>query len=251
MEAIRKNFLPDDLERILDRYDIHGCVAVQADQSEEETIFLLQCAKEHPFIKGVVGWVDLCANDVALRLAHFSKNKFFKGVRHVLQAEKDDFMLRKEFQNGISKLGLFGLTYDLLVYPHQLENSIALVKKFPEQKFVLDHIAKPFIKAKKLHKWKVHLIELAQYPNVYCKLSGMVTEADWQQWRMDDFWPYLDVVFDAFGAERILFGSDWPVCLLAGNYGQVLEIVQKYIKGLTKEEQTMIMGLNAYNFYNL
>ncbi len=251
MVAIRRDFLPKDLEPIYNRYNISGCIAVQADQSEKETEFLLECAGKYAFIKGVVGWVDLLDEDVTLRLAHFSKNNGLKGIRHILQAEPEGFMLRPEFQNGISKLSIFNLVYDLLVYPGQLEDCIELVKKFPRQTFVLDHIAKPFIKSKRLKKWKTQLLELARQPNVNCKLSGMVTESDWKKWKMEDFKPYLDVVFKAFGPHRILFGSDWPVCLLAANYGQTLEIAHSYIKTFSKEEQDAIMGGNAIRIYNL
>lgn len=251
MKDLRRDFLPADLEGLYKDHGIDGCVAVQADQSEQETDFLLQYATQYPFIKGVVGWVDLLAKDIESRLDHFSNNKYFKGVRHVLQSENDDFMLTPDFQHGISKLGSFDLTYDLLVYPHQLQNTITLVEKYPEQKFVLDHLAKPPIKSKKIDQWELRLRELSKYPNVCCKLSGMLTEADWLHWKKEDFKPYMDVIFDAFGAQRILFGSDWPVCLLAGDYGQVLDIVQGYIKQLPKEEKLMIMGGNAQSFYNL
>ena len=251
MKVIRRDFFPEDLMPILEEYNIDGCVAVQADQSEKETTFLLDFAEHNDGIKGVVGWVDLCADTVEDRLIHFSKNPYFKGVRHILQSEKEDFVLRKDFQNGISKLAPLGLTYDLLVFPNQLRNTIALVDRFPNQKFVLDHLAKPLIKAGELEEWKNAIIALAQRSNVYCKLSGMVTEADWKSWKKEDFKPYLDTVFSAFGTERLLYGSDWPVCLLAGQYGEVLGLVENYIQELSQKEKESIMGLNACDFYNL
>lgn len=251
MEIIRRDFLPSDLKPILERHQMDGCVAVQADQSEEETEFLLACAQQNDFIKGVVGWVDLRADDVSERLEHFVKNKHFKGVRHIVQSEKEDFVLGADFQRGIGKLKDFGLTYDLLVLPNQLKSAIKLTQKFPDQKFVLDHMAKPYIKDKKVGEWQTAIEELSKNPNVHCKVSGMVTEADWKNWKNEDFIPYLDVLLNAFNSERLLYGSDWPVCLLAGNYEEVLGVINSYIEKLSKTEQEAIMGLNACNFYEL
>lgn len=251
MEVIRKDFLPKDLEPILNAHAIDGCVAVQADQSEEETKFLLNCAEENHFIKGVVGWVDLRANAVEERLTHFSEHKLLKGVRHIVQAEANDFMLGKNFQHGISKLNQFNLTYDILVFPPQLEAAIALANTFPNQQFILDHIAKPYIKDGKIDIWKTYIFELAKCSNVSCKVSGMVTEADLKLWKTSDFQPYLDVVFEAFGVDRILYGSDWPVCLLGAEYGQQLNIVKNYIKDFSEEDQHKIFGGNAIRIYNL
>jgi len=251
MQVIRKDFLANELEIVLDSNGIDGSVAVQADQSEEETAFLLKLAQENDFIKAVVGWVNLCADNITDRLGHFSENRYFKGVRHIVQAESEDFVLRKDFQRGISKLAQFDLTYDILVYPTQLKNVIQFVHAFPEQKFVLDHIAKPNIKQGEINKWRSHINELARYENVYCKVSGLVTEADWQQWKTEDFTPYLDVVFEAFGIKRVMYGSDWPVCLLAGNYNEVLDMIKKYIQQFSKEEKNLIMGSNACHFYGL
>lgn len=251
MQVIRKDFLPQHLAPILKVNQIDGCVAVQADQSETETEFLLACADKNPFIKGVVGWVDLRNNSIEDRLAHYAKNRLFKGVRHIVQVEANDFMLGEAFQHGISKLAQFNLTYDILVFPPQLKPAIALVNTYPNQKFVVDHIAKPYIKDGKIDKWKVDMIELAKAPNVYCKVSGMVTEADFQNWKKGDFTPYLDVVFEAFGTNRILYGSDWPVCLLAAKYQQQLNIVQDYLEDFSEEEKAKIMGENAIHFYSL
>lgn len=251
MMIIRKNFLPKDLKPILYKNNIDGCIVVQADQSEEETIFLLKCAEENPFIKGVIGWVDLCANNVEERLDYFFKNKLFKGVRHILQGENVDFMLRTDFQNGISKLQQFNLTYDVLISSSQLATVIELVKKFPNQLFVIDHIAKPEIKERKIDFWKINIEKIAKYPNVYCKISGMVIEANLQNWKKEDIIPYLDVVFEAFGTNRLMYGSDWPVCLLAASYKQQLSIVERYILQFSDSEQALIMGNNAVAFYNI
>lgn len=251
MKAIRRDFSPEDLAPILKSANIDGCVAVQADQSEAETDFLLGFAENSEIVKGVVGWVDLMADNVEERLAVYSKNKWLKGIRHIVQSEPDDFMLRADFQHGISKLAQFGQVYDILVFPTQLPASIALAEKFPDQAFVLDHIAKPYIKDGKIDGWKEDIRQLAQFPNVHCKVSGMVTEADWANWKPEDFTPYLDVVFEAFGTDRIMFGSDWPVCLVAADYQQGLGIVEGYIAGLSADEKARVMGINAQKFYNL
>ena len=251
MKVIRKDFLPKDLKLILDDNKVDGCIAVQADQSEEETIFLLECAKENLFIKGVVGWVDLKAKNVEERLEYFSENNLFKGVRHIVQAEKDDFILRKDFQNGISKLEKFGLTYDILVYPKQLSATIKLVKEFPLQPFVLDHIAKPKISENLDKQWLTHIQDLAMYQNVCCKISGLFTETEDFKWRESDFAPFLDAVVDAFGVDRILFGSDWPVCLLAVEYKKTLEIITNYFQEYSSEDKAKIFGGNAIRIYNV
>jgi L-fuconolactonase len=251
MAKIQNDFLPSDLKGLLEANSVEGCIAVQADQSEEETRWLLHLATENDFIKGVVGWVDLCADEVEERLLFFSKNPFFKGVRHIVQAEKNDFVLQDDFQNGIRKLAPLGLTYDLLVHPHQLEAATELVFQHPDQTFILDHLAKPNIKAKEIDSWKSQIEVISAAPNISCKLSGMVTEADWADWAAKDFTPYLQTVFDYFGVERVLFGSDWPVCLLAAEYKKVLQLVQDFTANLSKEEQTRIFGANACEIYNL
>ncbi len=251
MSIIRNDFLPEHLKPILMQNNIQGCVAVEANQSEKETEFLLKCAQKHNFIKGVVGWVDLRSNRMEERLERYAKHPLLKGIRHLVQEEGEGFMLDAAFQNGISKLKQYGLTYDILIFPHQIKEATALVTKFPEQAFVLDHLAKPYIKAKKIENWQSDIEILSQSQNAQCKISGMVTEADWMSWSADDFTPYLDVIFECFGAERIMFGSDWPVSKLAGEYNQVLQILENYISKFSKEEQKKIMGENAINFYNL
>lgn len=251
MKVIRRDFLPEDLRPILKDNAIDGCIAVQADQSETETEFLLNLAKNNPEIKGVVGWVDLRAANVEERLAYYSKNPIFKGVRHIVQAESETFVLQEDFQKGIGKLAKFGLTYDILVTPNQLENVCKLIDKFPNQKFVLDHLGKPYIKNGKIENWEENIRKLTKFTNVSCKLSGFVTEADWGNWKVDNFKVYFDVIFEAFGVDRILFGSDWPVCQLAAEYKEVVQIVDNYIGKFSTIQQNKIMGENAVEFYNL
>jgi L-fuconolactonase len=252
MIRIRRDFLPADLQPVLERNGINGCIAVQAAQSEPENDFLFTHAAAHDFIKGIVGWVDLQAPDVADRLQHYRSFQVMKGFRHVLQGEAQrDFMLRPAFKNGISLLQEFGFTYDILVYPDQLPFVRTFVAAFPEQKFIIDHLAKPYIRDRKIGEWKEHMQALAVYEQVYCKISGMVTEADWTQWTKADFTPYLDVVVEAFGIDRVVFGSDWPVCLVAAPYEVVLELVAEYFAAFSPDEQARFFGGNAIRFYNL
>src|SRR5262252_8202766 len=218
MRAIRRDFLPADLAPVLAASGIDGCVAVQADQSEAETRFLLDCARQHPFIKGVVGWVDLRSPRLDATLDALSREPRLRGVRHIAQAEPDDFLTRDDVVRGIGQLGRFGLAYDILVYERQLPAALTLTARLPDQRFVVDHLAKPSIKTGALEPWAGHLRELARRPNVWCKISGLVTEADWTGWRPEHLRPYLDVAFEAFGAGRVMFGSDWPVCLVAAPY---------------------------------
>jgi L-fuconolactonase len=250
MSVIRRDFLPDDLAPELNACGVDATIAVQADQSEAETEFLLGLAEGNPRIAGVVGWVDLRSPHIESRMEHFSKFKKFTGVRHVAQVEPDDrFLVRPEFVRGVSLLKRFGLTYDILIYPRQLPAAIELVGKLPGQKFVIDHLAKPEIRAKKLTPWAAQMRELAANPNVYCKLSGMVTEADWKNWKPEDFDLYLEAVFDAFGAKRLMFGSDWPVCLVAASYATVKNVVASYVDRHAPEAKSAIFGENAQRFY--
>ena len=252
MRVLRADFLPHHLAPLLQQEGFDGCVAVQADQSEEETAFLLQLAEENPFIKGVVGWVDLQSSKVEERLGHFAQAKKLKGLRHIVQAEADEqFMLRPAFMHGISLLQTFNFTYDILIYPAQLPSAEKLVAAFPHQKFIVDHLAKPIIKSGEVETWEKDLRRLAQHQNVYCKISGMVTEADWQHWNQAHFTPYLDVVTEAFGTHRLVYGSDWPVCLLAATYQQQLGVVQKYFQTFSESEQAQIFGRNAQQFFQL
>lgn len=252
MKVIQRDFLPPELAFVLRENGIDGCVAVQADQSEEQNAFLLGLTEGHDFIKGIVGWVDLQADNIEERLEHYSHTKLMKGFRHVLQGEANRaLMLEPAFKRGISLLHKYGFTYDILIFPDQLKFANKLAKEFPEQKFVLDHIAKPYIKDGKIDSWSAEIEQLAACPNVYCKVSGMVTEADWYNWTNATFKCYLDVVFNAFGTKRIMFGSDWPVCLVAGDYTDVKAIVSEYCSQFTADEQDMIFGGNATTFYNL
>ena len=252
MAVIRKDFFPGDLEPLLKQNGFDGCVAVQAHQSEQETEQLLNYANQYKFVKGVVGWVDLQADNIEARLAHYQQFEKLKGLRHVLQGEPQrDLMLQPRFKKGISLLSKFGFTYDILIFPDQLRFAKELVKEFSQQAFVIDHIAKPYIKDKKTEEWEADMQAIAQHDNVYCKISGMVTEADWQTWKIDDFKPYLDIVVNSFGTSRVLFGSDWPVCLVAGSYEKVLEIVKNYFSSFSAQEQDLVFGENAVKFYNL
>ncbi|MDE3237279.1 MAG: amidohydrolase family protein [Bacteroidota bacterium] len=251
MQAIRKNFFPDDLQPLLTQYQIDGCVAVQADQTEAETDFLLSLASENEFIKGVVGWVDLRSPAIHERLAHYAQFKMVKGFRHVLQGEEPSFMLQPSFLNGIAALKQHNFTYDILIFPQHLQSAIELVKRFPDQPFVIDHVAKPYIKAGLIDEWKSDMKRIAEYPNVYCKVSGMVTEADYYQWKREDFTPYLDAVVEAFGMNRLMYGSDWPVCLVAATYEQMLNITEQYFAAFSAEERLLFYGSNAVKFYKL
>jgi L-fuconolactonase len=252
MAAIRRDFMPGDLEPILKKFEIDGCVAVQADQSEIETEFLINLAEENEFIKGVVGWVDLRDNDVGKRLEYFSRFTKLKGFRHVLQGEADRaLMLNPQFSKGISALKPYDFTYDILVFPDQLGYTHQFVKTFGGHRFVVDHIAKPDIKNKNIDRWANGMRAIARHDNVWCKVSGMITEADWQNWVPSDFEPYLDVVFEAFGPKRVMFGSDWPVCNVAGGYQRMLSVVKNYTSKLSEDEQARFWGLNAIEFYKL
>jgi L-fuconolactonase len=252
MAAIRKDFMPTDLEVVYRENGIDGCVAVEANQNPSETDFLLKLASENNFIKGVVGWIDLRDADVEASLESYKSSEKLKGFRHVVQAESDhNFLLRPTFLRGISALKKNNYTYDILIFPHQLLSTLEFVKRFPNQKFVIDHIAKPYIKDGFFDGWAVLMNEIAKQENVYCKLSGMITEADFKTWTPEQIHPYVDVVLNAFGSDRLMFGSDWPVCLVAGNYSKVKSLTTNFISKLSNHEQDAIMGTNAVKFYNL
>ncbi|MBC6607554.1 amidohydrolase family protein [Hymenobacter sp. BT188] len=252
MAQLRRDFLPPESHSLFQRHGFDGCVAVQAAQSEAETDFLLALAAEHDFIKGVVGWVDLRANNIHERLAYYRQFAKLKGFRHILQGEADQaLMLRPEFRRGIAALGQYGFTYDLLILSDQLLYAAELAGAFPKQTFVLDHIAKPGIKSGETEPWRRDLQMLAAHENVVCKVSGLLTEADWQRWQPIDFRPYLDVVFDAFGPKRVLFGSDWPVCEVAGGYSRTVSLLDDYLAAFSPTEQARFWGDNAVSFYNL
>ncbi len=253
MKVIRRSFMPYDLEPELQKMQLDGCVAVQAVQSPEENYFLLGLAEEYDFIKGVVGWVDLQSESVSDSLTEFASQSKFAGVRHVVQGETDpEFMLRPAFLNGIKQLSAHNLTYDILIYHHQLPMAVKFVKQFPNQPFVLDHIAKPDIKnGQGFDAWRDTILQLAAHENVCCKLSGMVTEANWQGWQPADFHKYLDVVLEGFTPQRLMMGSDWPVCLVASPYEKTMNLVNAYVTKLSASEQARISGETAVQFYKL
>jgi L-fuconolactonase len=247
---LHRDWLPADLAALQKPLGFDGAIAVQARQVVGESDWLLSLADHHAHVKGVVGWVDLRSDRVEADLARLAAHPKFVGVRHVVQEEPDDdFMLGKDFQRGISKLAAFGLTYDILIYPKQLPAAIRLAENFPAQPFVLDHIAKPPIKDGTIEPWKALLRELAKLPNVHCKVSGMLTEADHRHWQAGQFRPYLDTVFEAFGPARLMYGSDWPVCLFAGSYDQAFRLVDDYASVLTEAERAGLFGDNCARFY--
>jgi len=252
MSVIQKDFLPDDLAPILKANNFDGCISVQSYQSEQENDFQLANADRHSFIKGVVGWVDLRSPQIEGCLNYYQQFKKLKGFRHVLQGEPQrDFMLRPAFLNGISLLKKYGYTYDILILPDQLKYAAEFVAQFPDQRFVIDHIAKPNIKQKELKEWEKGIKAIAAFDNVYCKVSGMVTEADWENWQPADFNNYLEVVTNSFGTGRLMYGSDWPVCNVAADYGQVVNIVKDYFSTFSQTEQQAFFGGNAIGFYNI
>ncbi|MEO8769568.1 MAG: amidohydrolase family protein [Ferruginibacter sp.] len=251
MSAIQKDFLPADLQTILQANNIDGCIAVQADQSKTETDFLIELSAKHKFIKAVVGWVDLKAGNIIEQLAECKQFDKLKGFRHVLQAEEPGFMLQNDFLIGIKALKEFDFTYDLLIYPGHLTAALDLVKENPDQLFVIDHIAKPNIKMQYMDEWKKKIETFSKLDNVFCKISGMITEADHTNWNEKDFNPYLDAVVKTFGTKRIMFGSDWPVCLVAASYEQTLSVFSNYFSSFSLAEQEDIFGNNAIKFYHL
>lgn len=252
MQEIQRDFLPYDLQKIFEIEGIDGCVAVQVDQTEAETEYLLELAKLYDFIKGVVGWIDLRAENIQERLDHFSQFKKLSGFRHIVQGESDvNFLLRKDFNRGIEELLPYNFTYDILVFPHQLGAVLEFVRNHPHQPFVIDHLAKPYMKDGFYDGWALLMRAIARNENVYCKISGMVTEADWDNWNYKDLEPYLDLVLEVFGPDRLMYGSDWPVCLLAANYPMVKGIIEQFLTKLSPDEQAKIWGLNTKRFYNL
>ena len=252
MSVLKKDYLPADLEKQLVCSGVTGTIVVQARQMLEETAWLLEMAARHQFIKGVVGWLDICSEQLDGQLEAFSSNPWLVGVRHVIHDEPDDeFMLRPAFIKGMEKLVQHNLAYDLLLFPRHLPWARELVSLFPDQRFVLDHISKPPIKSGVLDPWREDILALSNHPNVWCKVSGMVTEASHENWKYEDFLPYLDAVLDAFGTDRLMVGSDWPVCLLAGEYQQVMDVPVRYFRKLDPAEKERIFRLNCMECYEL
>ncbi len=251
MKILQRNFLPPDLELMLSQNNVDGVVAVQADQSEDETDFLFSLAEEFPFIKGIVGWVDLQNANIENRLLYYSQFHLIKGFRHIVQSEASGFLRTENFLNGIKALQNFNFTYDLLLYEKQLKEAVEFVNKFPDQRIIIDHCAKPSIKDRSIDEWKKWMKEISKNNNVYCKLSGLITETNWNQWNEKDFYPYLDVVFECFGTERLAFGSDWPVMLVSGNYTGWKTLLENYMRSFSATEKEKVFNQNAIDFYKL
>jgi L-fuconolactonase len=252
MKVLQRDYLPPDLEKELDTNNVAGCVSVQAAQTEQETQFLLDQSDKYAFIRGVVGWVDLQDEAVEEQLARWTRHLKFVGVRHIVQSEADDhFLARPAFLRGVRLLSKFDLTYDLLIREDQLPAAQSFADQLPAANLVVDHLAKPKIASRELSPWRENIRALAERPNVCCKLSGLVTEADWNDWQPSDLYPYLDVVVEAFGAERVMWGSDWPVCRLAASYTQVKALTDRYFASYTAAEQARVYGQNAIDFYQL
>ena len=252
MAILKNDFLPAELQNLLNKNGMDGSVVVQSDQSEKENEFQLKNAEENDFIRGVIGWVDMQSPDLKDRLSYYQQFKKLKGFRHLLQGETQrNLMLKPSFKHGIGLLNKYGFTFDLLVLPDQLKYVKELVSTFPDQPFVVDHLAKPFIKNKDIASWKKNMTALTPYKNLYCKMSGMVTEADLKIWKQEDLIPYMDVVVETFGTNRLMFGSDWPVCLLAATYQQTKNITDEYFSTFSITEQEAFFGKNATDFYKL
>lgn len=251
MAMLRRDFLPGDVAAAMSVDGIDGVVAVQADQSERETDFLLDLAAEYPFVRGVVGWVDLRAANLVERLARWRDRPLLKGFRHIAQSEPDAFLTRPDVVRGIAVLGEHGYSYDILIYPRQFSAAEQLVRQCPDVRFVLDHCGKPPIATGEIDEWRRGIERLARYRNIWCKVSGLVTEAAWGNWNDPHLVPYLDATIDAFGADRIIFGSDWPVCLLAADYSEVVGVIDRWASRLTTDERAMLFGGNATAVYRL
>jgi len=246
MRVLERDFLPGDLEPLIRSQGIDRTIAVQACQTSSETEWLLELAAANPFLAGVIGWVDLQAEDVEARVERAARNRKLVGVRHVVQSEPDDgFLLRPAFGRGIATLARHGLVYDLLIYPRHLPIASDFVGRFDSQTFVLDHLAKPDIRSRAIDDWARDLRHLAQHSHVWCKISGLITEADWERWTASDLEPYLDVAFDCFGPARLIAGSDWPVCTLAGDYSRTMTVLRDYLARCTQTERDAVLGGNA------
>jgi L-fuconolactonase len=251
MTSIRRNFLPAHLKPELEKNGFQGSVLVQVRQTLEETRWLLELAEDNPFILGVVGWADLRSPQLREDLESFAGREKLVGIRHIVQSERDDFLLQPDFLRGISMLEEFRLAYDILIYTKHLPAAAEFVSRFPRQRFVLDHLAKPPVKSGAVDVWAHGIRMLATFRNVYAKVSGVVTEADWKGWKAEDLHPYLDVAFECFGPGRLMIGSDWPVCTVAASYERVMSLVTDYLSGYTSEEREAVLGGNATEFWRL
>lgn len=252
MAELRRDFLPEHLQHEMARAGFDACVAVQARQTLEETRWLLALADAHPFIAGVVGWVDLQAPDARAQIEQYAVHPKLVGVRHIVQGEADDrFLLNPAFARGLALLGEFGLAYDLLIYRRHLPVAAELAGRFATQRFVLDHLAKPDVRHGEIRAWQTDVRALAACPNVWCKLSGLVTEADWAAWTPGQLRPYLDIAFECFGPDRLMIGSDWPVCTVAADYTRTMAVVVEYLADRPARERDAVLGGNAQRFWSL
>jgi L-fuconolactonase len=252
MNQIQKDFLPKDLKVVLEKNNVESCISVQVDQNKEETLFQIDCTNHNQFIKGVVGWVDLFENDfIDEELVFYKQHSIVKGFRHILQGGANGIMLQKSFINNLNKLSRNGFTYDLLIYHHQLKEAIELLKEVPDLPIVLNHIAKPDIQGKKIEEWERQIKIIAKQQNLFCKISGLATEANWNHWNENELIPYLDIIVENFGTNRIMFGSDWPVCLVATSYERWLNFLKTYFSNFTKNERTNFFYNNCKSFYQI
>jgi L-fuconolactonase len=251
MQVIQRDFAPEDLQPCLEANEVTATVLVQVNQDAQENHYMLSLAQSSPFIKGIVGWVDFQAPDLAEQLEMWTAFGVMKGFRHIAQAEANDFLARPDIIAGIARLQRYGFTYDILIKPPQMKTALKLVQALPGQPFVIDHLAKPYIAAGKLQAWARDIKALAAAENVYCKISGMVTEADWKHWTNEQLWPYMDVVLEAFGPQRLMFGTDWPVCLVAASYDAVVASVRLWVEKLSDSEQQDVWYNTAAQFYKI
>ncbi|MCD9854441.1 amidohydrolase family protein [Epilithonimonas sp. JDS] len=251
MNVIQNDFLSEDFSLFIEENRVEGCIAVQASQSDEETAFLLNLAKENPFIKAVVGWIDLASDNIEESLQNYQSEKLIKGFRHVAEGEEIGFLLKENVFNGIAALHKYDYTFDILLRQDQLSDAVKLSEKLPDQPFILDHCGKPNLKTNDLKSWKINISELAQNPNVYCKISGLLTQGNWNYINEKEIFEVLDFIFSQFGIRRLVFGSDWPVMLLGGNYALWIELILKYVSQFTQTEQQLFFSGNAIEFYNL